>query len=108
MMHTDFVRFVELFRQEIFLRAPKDTWNLARNALRVEWVGPDEARIYIDQDIAPYMPYTNEPWVSPRWHGKPNPNEGWWQDCIELAKTILVRYFGAKEAGKERISAKKV
>ena len=29
------------------------------------------------------MPYTNEPWVSPKWHGKKNPNEAWFQDAVE-------------------------
>jgi hypothetical protein len=24
-----------------------------------------------------YAPYTNEPWLSPRWNGKSNPNQGW-------------------------------
>lgn len=100
MTHADFVRFVGRVRREIFWRAPKDTWNLARNALRVEWTGKDEARIYIDQDIAPYMPYTNEPWIAARWHGKKNPNEGWWQDCVEIAKEVLTREFGAVEVDK--------
>jgi hypothetical protein len=35
------------------------------------------------------MPYTNEPWVSPKWNGKPNPNEAWWQ----YATWIAVRYL---------------
>lgn len=97
MTKNQFVRFVNRFHEEIFKRAPKDTWNLARNALRVEWVSLDEAHIYIDQDIAPYMPYTNEPWISPIWHGKKNPNEAWWQSCIDIAKDILTREFGAVE-----------
>lgn len=45
--------------------------------------------------IAPYMPYTNEPWLSPRWNGKQNPNEGWWNDSIEF----IVQYIGKRLGG---------
>lgn len=53
--------------------------NMAFNALRYEIEG-DELVIYIDEDIAPYVYYTNEPWLSPRWKGKANPNQGWWDN----------------------------
>ena len=45
--------------------------------------------------IAPYMPYTNETWLSPRWNGKQNPNEGWWNDSIEF----IVQYIGKRLGG---------
>lgn len=35
----------------------------------------DAVEIRVDARIAPYAVYTNEPWVSPRWHGKKNPNK---------------------------------
>ena len=54
------------------------TGNMAFNSLRYQQEG-DKFVIYMDESIAPYVPYTNEPWISPRWHGKKNPNEGWWQ-----------------------------
>lgn len=82
MTKSEFRRLIDFLKLLIFDRAPKDTWNLASNALRVEWHGDDEVQIYIDESIAPYMPYTNEPWISPKWKGKQNPNEGWWQDAV--------------------------
>lgn len=45
--------------------------------------------------IAPYMPYTNEEWVSPKWNGAKNPNEGWWNDTIEF----IVQYIGKRLGG---------
>ena len=70
-------------------RAPYDTGNLSTNGVRYMWKGKDTFVIYVDESIAPYMPYTNEPWISPRWHGKKNPNEAWWQDAIK----IIVEYL---------------
>lgn len=35
------------------------------------------AKIYVDENIAPYVYYTNEKWISPKWKGHKNPNEGW-------------------------------
>ena len=65
------------------------TGNMAFNALRYE-ITTDTVRIYVDEAIAPYVPYTNEPWISPRWHGKKNPNEGWWQRFVEEFNRRLV------------------
>ena len=60
---------------------PIDTGNMRYNALKIEFLdGGNTCHIYIDEDIAPYVFYTNEPWVSPKWDGKENPNENWWQD----------------------------
>lgn len=53
------------------------TGNLAFNATKIEHTDERTSVIYIDEDIAPYMPYTNEPWISPKWKGHKNPNEGW-------------------------------
>lgn len=61
---------------------PRDTGNLAYNALVYEVQG-DQFIVRVDPAIAPYVPYTNEPWLSPKWNGKPNPNEGWWQRFVE-------------------------
>lgn len=58
------------------------TGNLAFNALKMS-VTDKEIKIYVDPHIAPYVAYTNEPWTSPRRHGKENPNEGWWQRFAE-------------------------
>lgn len=76
--------------------APIDTGNLKYNAIRVVYETPNRAKIIVDQSIAPYMPYTNEPWISPKWHGKKNPNEHWWQDTVET----LVWYICEEYKGK--------
>ena len=65
-------------------RAPRDTGNLATNGIQFVWENENTFTIYVEESIAPYMPYTNEPWESPKWNGKKNPNEAWWQDAIQL------------------------
>ena len=62
-------------------KAPKDTGNLRNNAIRYEYRA-DGAHIYVDESIAPYMPYTNEPWVSSRWKGAKNPNLYWFDFAV--------------------------
>lgn len=59
--------------------APKDTGNLAYNSIKVEFPTDTICKIYVDTAIAPYMVFTEYPWVSPRWNGKKNPNEGWFK-----------------------------
>lgn len=73
--------------------APRDTANLALNAIKIEFVDADTARIIVDQTVAPYMPYTNEPWISPKWHGKKNPNEGWFDKFVKRAAEIISEHF---------------
>lgn len=63
--------------------SPIDTGNLRYNAIRGEFKDENTYVIYVDEDIAPYMPYTNEPWLSERWHGKKNPNESWFDKAVE-------------------------
>lgn len=70
------------------------TGNLAYNALQYAWEGTT-FHIWIDEEIAPYMVYTNEPWISPRWNGKKNPNEGWWDRLYEdISKRIAQNLNG--------------
>ncbi len=71
---------------------PHDTGNLANQALKYDVRG-NEFVIYVDMDPskAPYMPYTNEPWLSEKWHGKKNPNEGWWGRFAEEFASRLAR-----------------
>ena len=79
-------------------KAPKRTGNLAFNAIKVEDKGNGVWEIWVDGEppdigIAPYMPYTNEPWISPKWHGKKNPNEKWFDrvasEIVDLVATRL-------------------
>lgn len=70
------------------------TGNMAIHALRYD-IKNNIVDITIDESIAPYVPYTNEPWISDKWHGKKNPNEGWWQRFVdEFTKRLAVRLKG--------------
>lgn len=68
---------------------PIRTGNLKYNAVKCEYKGDGHWQISIDESVAPYMPYTNEPWVSPRWNGKKNPNEKWFESATELIAMLL-------------------
>lgn len=87
-----------LYRTLIWFRrrAPYDTGNLSGNAIKLERVGVGVWRLYVDMEVAPYMPYTNEPWVSPKWHGKQNPNQAWWNKAVKE----FMRRVGAMLGGK--------
>lgn len=71
--------------------APYDKGNLAYNAIKMEFPSKDTCIIRVDKSIAPYMPYTNEPWISPKWRGKKNPNEGWWQNAVETVTNFIAK-----------------
>lgn len=77
---------------------PKDTGNMAYNATLLARVGNNQWEIYVSGDgthgIAPYAPFTTEPWISPRWHGKRNPNEGWWQRFADFIATEVAKTLG--------------
>lgn len=89
-----FTEYVNRFRELLSLLAPRDTGNLAFNSILLEWKSENEVDIYVSEDIAPYMPYTNEPWVADRWNGKQNPNEAWWQNAISQIVEQLNQEFG--------------
>lgn len=94
----EFRRACEQTVKELRGLAPYDTGNLALNAIRMEMESPNVCLIYVDESIAPYMPYTNEPWLSPRWNGRKNPNEGWWQRAGEhVVKTVASKVKGKIE-----------
>lgn len=74
------------------------TGNLAFTASQIGFPSEDVCEIYIDEKIAPYMPYTNEPWVSPYWQGKKNPNQGWFdRAAATLANMAAIQLNGNKE-----------
>ena len=91
-----FQRACERACKQLRGRAPKDTGNLAFNAIKIEFPSPDECIIYVDEAIAPYMPYTTRPWIAPRWHGRKNPNEGWWQAAGELVFEYVAQQLGGE------------
>lgn len=83
MTGEDFMAACERAVETIRKLSPKDTGNLAWNAIRMERVDSNTVRIYVSEAIAPYMSFTNEPWISKRWGGKKNPNEGWFDKAAE-------------------------
>lgn len=74
---------------------PRDTGNMANNALKYKVEGKYMI-IYFDDKVAPYVPYTNEPWISEQWHGKKNPNEGWWDSFATEFANRLAGKLGGK------------
>ena len=73
---------------------PIDTGNLRYNAKSYKSTGELTCRILVDGAIAPYAVYTNEPWLSPRWHGKKNPNEGWVKGGVEIVAMHISQQLG--------------
>ena len=96
--NTQFIRICRDVLRELRGLAPYDTGDLALKAIKMEMPSPNVCLIYVDESIAPYMPYTTRPWVSPRWNGKKNPNEGWWQAACELiAERVAQKINGTIE-----------
>ena len=93
MTNEEFHKWVSIFVEEFRKSSPISTGNLRFNAIRYVFVSPTREEVYIDLDIAPYAPYTNEPWVSPKWKGKKNPNEGWFErgfdEAMQKANQIM-------------------
>lgn len=83
-------------RKGVKLKHPsrRVTDNLKNNATRMEFYGKS-TRIFIDETIAPYAPYTNEKWVSPHWKGADNPNEGWFDEfAIKFIQNLALKLHG--------------
>ena len=61
------------------------TGNMARHGLQREYLDNGwTCRVWMDEEEVPYVIYTDEPWTAPRWHGKKNPNEGWWDKAVKV------------------------
>jgi hypothetical protein len=71
----------------VLQQAPVRTGNLA-NSIKVSYTETG-FKIFIDTNQAPYATYTINPWLSERWKGRANPNEGWFED----AANIVARYI---------------
>ena len=70
------------------------TGNMAYNALHVRSKTLNDsfkAMIYIDDEIAPYVYYTNERWLSPKWKGHKNPNENWVKKGINRIALLIAK-----------------
>lgn len=93
MTKQEFERLCMRAVQKVRERAPRDTGNLATNGVNYVWEDEKTFVIYVDEDVAPYMPFTNEPWVSPKWNGKKNPNEAWWEDATKIVVELIQREY---------------
>ena len=70
--------------------------NLERNGIRVKIdngtmcvvVGHETSKL-----LGEYAVYTNEPWISPKWGGKQNPNQGWIERGIEKALPLIKQVY---------------
>lgn len=99
MTYAFFEKFVNEFVKELRKEAPYDKGNLSKNAIKFTFKG-NEAEIYVDLDVAFYMIYTNEPWISPRWNGKKNPNEAWWnKKVVYILEKLAKKHRGRVENG---------
>lgn len=101
-----FLRAVDQLRK----KAPYDTGNLANNAIKYRWLTKNQFEIYVDvgdteafvngakfeRGVAPYMPFTNEVWLSPQWNGKKNPNENWWNEAVVEIIKYIAKALGGK------------
>ena len=54
----------------------------------------NRVKMYVDERQAPYLPYTNEKWISPRWKGKKNPNRKWYNKAMYSFCNALLQSFG--------------
>lgn len=109
MTYEDFVQIGQECKEIIKRMAPIKTGNLRYNAIRVEMPNDKTFVIYVDENIAPYMPYTNEVWrqkiikmgnflpgkVVERMRTWKNPNEGWFD---RAARTVAL-YVASKTGG---------
>lgn len=99
MTDSEFEEYVYTFCDLFRLTAPVDTGNLAFNSIKAKFSSPTRAVVYVDIKVAPYMPYTNEPWISPRRKGKKNPNEKWFERGIEQALNMANKVIGLHRKG---------
>lgn len=77
-----FKSLLNAIRNQMFV--PYDTGNLKFSALRGIWSSNNTFQIYVDESIAPYMKYTQEPWKK----GK-NPNEGWFDKLVQFVSNYI-------------------
>ena len=76
------------------------TGNMRFNATTIRRKTPNVIEIKVDAKIAPYVVYTNEPWISPKWRGAKNPNEKWFERAVEIyARSLAYALRGTLEKG---------
>ena len=97
-MHEfDLYKLAQVVCNQVFRHlVPYDTGNMALQATKVEKVSENEVKIFVDSAVAPYVVYTNEPWISPRWRGKENPNEKWFERATEKTAQAICSILGGE------------
>jgi hypothetical protein len=83
-----FIDAINSLRQQAFV--PYDTGNLKINAIKGMWITPTQYRIYVDEQVAPYVFFTQE-----KWSKGINPNAGW----VEKAVNYLAHYISQRLGG---------
>lgn len=119
---ADFERLASEALAEFRGLEPRDSNNMADTATKLDFIGDFEAKIYIDQEIAPYWKYTEFTWAetspvivnapsnpallgrssflwnkgdTPGGTPKRNPNQGWTKRAmIAVAAFITYRLGG--------------
>lgn len=94
MTDAQFTTIVNSIRNDIAKRTPYDTGNLATNATRIESLGVNEMRVFIDTNIAPYFRYVN--FAERLVNNADNPNRGYWERAIKGAVEKIAQINGAE------------
>ena len=68
---------------------PYSTGNLL-NSVKLDVLADGSAKVTIGGPQAPYFPYVNEPWTDPRWNGRKNPNEHFWEKTIQRVTDLVM------------------
>ncbi len=85
-----------ILHKHLYNFSPVDTGNLHDRGLIKQQVSNNSMGVVLGGRDAPYGPITTLPWISPRWNGKRNPNEGW----AKLATNVAAQEIASKIGGK--------
>ena len=109
MTSSEFIKLCQECEEMLRAAAPYDTGNLRYHAIKIEFPDANTCRLYVDEKIAPYMKYTNEPWdqklismgnfrkgeTVTRLRTWRNPNQGWWERAVQqIAEHVAQRVKG--------------
>lgn len=88
-MFSERLRFACYYlMMQLKLFAPFE-WGNLMNSIQIREITPYQYEVLIGGELVNYAPATNEEWVSPRWKGKQNPNQGWIEKCIESSLPVM-------------------
>lgn len=103
-------RYVRYYKNAYGNMQRGSTGNMAYNALQSRFKTLKtgfKAEIYINDKIAPYVYYTNEPWKSPKWKGHKNPNQGWVENGVNQIVNFIVKEVNGQKGKWEKEERKK-